>query len=112
MTTIAPGSTSSPSMSKSRPSQRRHRTPIDRATLRLSVLMPVYNERATIELILDEIASTPVRKEIIVVDDCSTDGTRELLQELFNEGRIDRLHLQPVNRGKSAAIRQALSMST
>jgi glycosyltransferase involved in cell wall biosynthesis len=92
-----------------RPTQRRPRTPIDRATLRLSVLIPVYNERQTIELILDEVHLTPVQKEIIVVDDCSTDGTRELLQELFDEGRIDRLHLQPVNRG---AIRQAISMST
>jgi glycosyltransferase involved in cell wall biosynthesis len=92
--------------------RRRHRTPLDRATLRLSVLVPVYNERNTIELILDEIHSTPFQKEVIVVDDCSTDGTRQLLQELMNEGRIDRLHLQSVNRGKGAAIRQALSMST
>ncbi|HKW46875.1 MAG TPA: glycosyltransferase family 2 protein [Gemmatimonadaceae bacterium] len=92
--------------------RRRHRTPLDRATLRLSVLVPVYNERHTIELILDEIHGTSFSKEIIVVDDCSTDGTRQLLQELLNEGRIDRLHLQPVNRGKGAAIRQALSMST
>jgi glycosyltransferase involved in cell wall biosynthesis len=96
----------------SSPARRRHQTPLDRATLRLSVLIPVYNERNTIELILDEVAATPVQKEIIVVDDCSTDGTRDLLQELFSEGRIDRLHLQPVNLGKGAAIRQALSMST
>lgn len=92
--------------------QRRQRTPLDRATMRLSVLIPVYNERDTIELILDEVHSTPFRKEVIVVDDCSTDGTRELLRELVEEGRIDRLHLQPVNCGKGAAIRQALSMST
>jgi glycosyltransferase involved in cell wall biosynthesis len=74
--------------------------------------MPVYNERDTIEFILDEIHAQPVAKEIIVVDDCSSDGTREALQRLLEEGRIDRLHLQPVNRGKGAAIRQALSMST
>jgi len=92
--------------------RRRHRTPLDRATLRLSVLVPVYNELNTIELILDEIHGTPFQKEVIVVDDCSTDGTRQLLQELVAEGRIDRLHLQPVNLGKGAAIRQALSMST
>ena len=92
--------------------RRRHRTPLDRAALRLSVLVPVYNELNTIELILDEIHSTPFQKEVIVVDDCSTDGTRQLLQELVEEGRIDRLHLQPVNLGKGAAIRQALSMST
>jgi glycosyltransferase involved in cell wall biosynthesis len=92
--------------------RRRHRTPLDRATLKLSVLEPVYNERNTIEFILDEIHATRIAKEIIVVDDCSTDGTREVLQELLNEGRIDRLHFQPVNQGKGAAIRQALSMST
>lgn len=92
--------------------RRRHRTPLERATLRLSVLIPVYNERNTIELILDEVHAAPFQKEIIVVDDFSNDGTRELLQELQREGRIDQLHLQPVNRGKGAAIRQALSMST
>jgi glycosyltransferase involved in cell wall biosynthesis len=92
--------------------RRRHRTPLDRATLKLSVLVPVYNERNTIEFILDEIHNTRVAKEIIVVDDCSTDGTRELLQELRDAGRIDRVHFQPVNCGKGAAIRQALSMST
>ena len=93
-------------------SYRRNRTPLNKSTLRLSVLIPVYNERQTIELILDEVHATPIRKEIIVVDDCSTDGTRELLQELLEEGRVDRLHLQQVNRGKGAAIRQALSMCT
>src|SRR4051812_31014219 len=93
-------------------SPRRQRTPLDRATLRLSVLIPVYNERDTIELILDEIHPTPFLKEVIVVDDCSTDGTRDVLRELLDEGRIDRLHLQPTNRGKGAAIRQALALST
>jgi glycosyltransferase involved in cell wall biosynthesis len=102
----------SPSPTRSRPAPRRHRTPIDRSTLKLSVLIPVYNEKNTIELILDEVHSTPVQKEIIVVDDCSTDGTRDLLQQLLEEGRIDRLHLQPVNQGKGAAIRKALSLST
>lgn len=95
-----------------RGSRARHRTPLDRATLRLSVLIPVFNERNTIEQILDDVQSTEIQKEIIVVDDCSTDGTRALLQQLLEEGRIDRLHLQPVNRGKGAAIRQALSMTT
>jgi glycosyltransferase involved in cell wall biosynthesis len=88
------------------------RTRLDPATLRLSVLIPVYNERKTIELILDEVTSSPIEKEIIVVDDCSTDGTRELLEALHAEGRIHRLHLQPRNKGKGAAIRQALSLST
>ena len=103
---------SRPSDSAPARTHRRQRTPLDRGTLRLSVLIPVYNERDTIELILDEVRSTPFQKEIIVVDDCSIDGTRELLQQLAAEGRIDRLHLQPVNLGKGAAIRQAMSLST
>ena len=103
---------SRPSDSVPARTHRRPRTPLDRGALRLSVLIPVYNERDTIELILDEVRSTPFQKEIIVVDDCSTDGTRELLQQLAAEGRIDRLHLQPVNLGKGAAIRQAMSLST
>src|SRR5690242_3570498 len=88
-----------------RQTRRRHRTPLDPRTLRLSVLIPVYNERNTIEFILDEVHRTQVAKEIIVVDDCSTDGTRELVQQLLADRRIDRLHLQPANRGKGAAIR-------
>ena len=94
------------------PRPRRYRTPLERGTLRLSVLIPVYNERNTIEWILDEVLGQPILKEIIVVDDCSTDGTRELLQQLLEDGKIDKLHLQPKNRGKGAAIRQALAMST
>jgi glycosyltransferase involved in cell wall biosynthesis len=50
--------------------------------------------------------------EIVAVDDCSTDGTRDILQRLHAAGRIHKLHLQPVNRGKGAAIKQALGMST
>jgi glycosyltransferase involved in cell wall biosynthesis len=53
-----------------------------------------------------------VRTEIICVDDCSTDGTRERLVELHQAGYIHRLILQPYNRGKGAAIRTALSAST
>jgi len=104
--------TARPSDNSPSRTHRRPRTPLDRAALRLSVLIPVYNERETIELILDEVRSTPFQKEIIVVDDCSVDGTRDLLQQLAAEGKIDRLHLQPVNLGKGAAIRQAMSLST
>jgi glycosyltransferase involved in cell wall biosynthesis len=78
----------------------------------LSVLMPVYNERNTIELILDQVHAVPVKKEIVVVDDCSRDGTREILQRLKDAGRIDTLVLHDVNRGKGAAIRTALASST
>jgi glycosyltransferase involved in cell wall biosynthesis len=90
----------------------RPRTPIDVATLRLSVLIPVYNERETIDIIVDQVRATPIAKEIICVDDASSDGTKEILETLLAQGRIDQLYRQPMNRGKGAAIRQALSMST
>ncbi len=90
----------------------RGRTPMDPSSLLLSVLIPVYNERATIELILDQVHAVPVRKEIICVDDCSTDGTREMLQRMKDAGRIDKLVFHELNRGKGAAIRTALAAST
>ncbi len=90
----------------------RELTPLDPSAFRLSVLIPVYNELNTIETILDRVHSTAVQKEIICVDDCSTDGTRERLVELHAAGYIHRLILQPENRGKGAAIRSALEAST
>jgi len=90
----------------------RPRTPLNRDSARLSVLVPVYNERNTIDLILDAVHATPMKKEIIVVDDCSTDGSDEILARLKEQGRIDVLFRQPVNQGKGAAIRKAMSLST
>jgi glycosyltransferase involved in cell wall biosynthesis len=85
---------------------------MDPSSLQLSVLIPVYNERATIELILDQVHAVPVRKEIICVDDCSTDGTRDMLQRMKDAGRIDKLIFHDLNRGKGAAIRTAMAAST
>jgi glycosyltransferase involved in cell wall biosynthesis len=90
----------------------RARTPLDPRTMKLSVLIPVYNERDTIDLIVDQVHETPVAKEIICVDDFSTDGTQQILEALLAQGRIDKLYRQPKNCGKGAAIRKALSMST
>ena len=90
----------------------RPRTPLNRDTVVLSVLIPVYNERDTIDLIVEAVRATPTRKEIICVNDASTDGTREVLDTLLQQGKIDRLHHFEVNRGKGAAIRKALSMSS
>ncbi|MDB4912924.1 MAG: hypothetical protein JWM95_568 [Gemmatimonadetes bacterium] len=90
----------------------RELTPLDAESWRLSVLIPVYNERNTIETILDRVHGTPLRKEIICVDDGSTDGTRERLVELHAAGFIDRLIFQPQNGGKGKAIRTALAAST
>ena len=91
--------------------ERLLRTPLDRSTVVLSVLVPVYNERNTIEAIVEQVRQSPARTEIIVVNDCSTDGSHEILDRLLAERRIDQLHHQPVNQGKGAAIRKALSMS-
>jgi glycosyltransferase involved in cell wall biosynthesis len=90
----------------------RGRTPLPREQLRLSVLIPVYNEEHTIELIVDQVHAVPVRKEVICVNDMSTDGTKDVLERLAAKGRIDQLIHHPVNRGKGAAIRTALAAST
>jgi glycosyltransferase involved in cell wall biosynthesis len=80
--------------------------------MRLSVVIPCYNERDTIAAILDAVRAAPwPAMEIIVVDDCSGDGTRELLQgELA--GHYDRLILHPVNQGKGAAIRSGFAVAS
>jgi glycosyltransferase involved in cell wall biosynthesis len=93
----------------------RYRTPLQTKRVTLSVLMPVFNEHDTIESIVAAVHNAPVapiKLELVVVDDCSTDGSRPVLERLHQEGRIHKLHLQPENRGKGAAIRQALGMST
>ena len=90
----------------------RGRSPLPEDQLVLSVLIPVYNEKATIHRILDEVHAVPVRKQVVCVDDCSTDGTRDELVRLKEQGRIDVLQLHEVNRGKGAAIRTALAAST
>ncbi|MFI5249917.1 MAG: glycosyltransferase family 2 protein [Gemmatimonadales bacterium] len=109
--------TSSPGpLDRERPSQvtarMRGRTPLPQEQLRLSVLIPVYNEEHTIELIIDQVHAVPVRKEVICVNDMSTDGTKAVLERLAAKGRIDQLIHHPVNRGKGAAIRTALAAST
>jgi glycosyltransferase involved in cell wall biosynthesis len=71
----------------------------------LSVVIPTYNERNTVERLLRRVQEVPLRLDVVVVDDGSTDGTRELLSTLRDAGLIDTLHFQPVNRGKGAAVR-------
>ena len=70
----------------------------------LSVVMPAYNERDTIEEIIRRVLAVPVRLELIVVDDASTDGTRDILQALARTLPMTVLS-QPQNRGKGAALR-------
>jgi len=73
--------------------------------VRLSVVIPVFNEIRTVERLLARVRAVPLSLEIIVVDDGSVDGTRDLLARLEEEGRIDVLVLHDVNKGKGAALR-------
>jgi len=77
------------------------------AATKLTVIMPVYNERDTVESIIKRVRQVPIDKELIVVDDGSTDGTSQLLDTLA--GNDVRVIHQPQNMGKGMAIRRALS---
>ncbi len=80
-------------------------TPI---TLRVSVVVPCFNEQQTINELIDRVQAVPVDKEIIVVDDFSTDGTRELLLQRASERNDIVLHLRARNGGKGAAVQDGL----
>lgn len=89
------------------------------AGFRLSVVMPVYNEARWLRAILHRVRAVPLPKEIILVDDCSRDGSRELLAEIEREQaerpdpqNIVRVVYQPVNRGKGAALRTGFAEVT
>jgi glycosyltransferase involved in cell wall biosynthesis len=74
----------------------------------LSVVMPVYNERATVEEIVGRVLAVPLRIELVAVDDASTDGTRDVLQQLARE-RGFKLLLQERNGGKGSAVRRGIA---
>lgn len=88
--------------------------------MKLSILMPVYNELPFIDTVIDRVRRVQleqINKEIIVVDDCSTDGTREYLQKLSAEPWSDdgadlRIIFQAKNEGKGSAIRRAMQEAT
>jgi glycosyltransferase involved in cell wall biosynthesis len=82
--------------------------------MKLSIVVPVYNEKRTINQVLERIQNAPFEKEIIVVDDCSTDGTREILRSFDSSSRIPsaRFLYQPVNQGKGAALRTGIAAAT
>lgn len=80
--------------------------------MKLSVVIPVYNEAATIEQIIDAVEKAPVPEtEIIVVDDASTDGTADILRDTI-ERRVDQVHYHAHNQGKGAALRTGFRHAT
>lgn len=77
----------------------------------LSVVIPVYNEINTIERVIDKVRGCGIKTEIIIVDDYSTDGTRELLKEKLN-GKVDKVLYHKKNRGKGVALRHGFAAAT
>ena len=105
--------------------KRKNPTALDNPTV--SIVIPVYNERGTIEEILRRVLETDIRKEVIVVDDCSTDGSRQVLENMAArqangekfaqaqdgaepvELRDLRFFFQTLNQGKGAALRRGFA---
>ena len=80
--------------------------------MKLSIVIPCYNEKNTIDKIVAAVrASTVESKEIIVVDDCSTDGTRDILKERI-ESQVSKVIYHEVNKGKGAALRTGFQAAT
>ena len=78
--------------------------------MNISVIIPAYNEKATIREILHRVQAMNIAEEIIVVDDGSTDGTCEILQESVHQGPI-RVVFHEKNQGKGAAVRTGIQQS-
>ena len=80
--------------------------------IRLSVVMPVYNEEATVATSIARVRAVPLNIEIVCIDDASTDGTRAVLERLHRDGIVDTLLAHEVNRGKGAAVRRGIQAAT
>jgi glycosyltransferase involved in cell wall biosynthesis len=80
--------------------------------VRLSVLIPVYNEAGTVARLVERLRSIPLELEVVAIDDASGDGSGDILEGLRRAGQIDRLVHHPTNRGKGAAIRSGIREAT
>jgi len=82
--------------------------------MRLSIIIPCYNEVKTIDTIIDAVNAAPYPdKEIIIVDDCSTDGSREKLKLMIEaSGRVHQVLYHDLNQGKGAALRTGIAAAT
>lgn len=82
--------------------------------MKLSIIIPCYNELNTIDAIIDAVNAAPYfDKEIIIIDDCSTDGTRQKLKEdIETSGRVHQILYHSVNQGKGAALRTGIQAAT
>jgi glycosyltransferase involved in cell wall biosynthesis len=80
---------------------------------KLSVIMPVYNEKNTVLRVLDAVLAVPIDKQVIIVDNCSTDGTREILQSVCaDDTDAIQVLFNPRNLGRGASVRRALAHCT
>src|ERR1700690_1523757 len=80
--------------------------------MKLSVVMPVYNERNTLREVVAKVLSVPIEMELLCVDDGSKDGSRDILAELAAQHPQIRVFLQPRNMGKGAALRRGIQQAT
>jgi glycosyltransferase involved in cell wall biosynthesis len=80
--------------------------------MKISVVIPIYNERPTLSKVVERVLSVPLETELLCVDDGSTDGSVELLEQLRSQYPQMRVFLQPRNMGKGAALRRGIQEAT
>lgn len=78
--------------------------------VKLTIIIPAYNEIDTIQILINKVIELEITKQIIIIDDCSTDGTREVI--LKNKNIIDKIIFHDENKGKGAAIKSAQKFIT